>query len=113
MTSACLGLQRGASHCQTRENKRRSFPFLPTHDCYPNTLSLNARQTTAFWWPLYSLLISPVSTHHSLARLSEEAGTESEERSGIYHITLYTFLKIILRLSSCFVQDITRAVDDK
>lgn len=40
----------------------------------PSTLSLKARQTTAFWWPLYSLLISPVSTHHSLARLSEEAG---------------------------------------
>lgn len=39
----------------------------------PSTLSLKARHTTAFWWPLYSLLISPVSTHHSRARLSDEA----------------------------------------
>lgn len=39
----------------------------------PSTLSLKARHTTAFWWPLYSLLISPVSTHHRRARLSEEA----------------------------------------
>lgn len=39
----------------------------------PSTLSLKARHTTAFWWPLYSLLISPVSTHQSRARLSDEA----------------------------------------
>lgn len=39
---------------------------------------MKARQTTAFWWPPYSLLISPVSTHQSRARLSEEAaGRES------------------------------------
>ena len=48
----------------------RLFP-LPLHQ--PSTLSLKARHTTAFWWPLYSLLISPVSTHHRRARLSEEA----------------------------------------
>lgn len=40
---------------------------------YPSTLSLKAKHTTAFWWPLYSRLISPVSTHHRRARLSEEA----------------------------------------
>lgn len=45
----------------------------------PSTLSLKARHTTAFWWPLYSLLISPVSTHHRRARLSEDAvGLEPE-----------------------------------
>ncbi len=42
---------------------------------YPSTLSLKAKHTTAFWWPLYSRLISPVSTHHRRARLSEEAET--------------------------------------
>lgn len=41
----------------------------------PSTLSLKARHTTAFWWPLYSLLISPVSTHHRRARLSDDAVT--------------------------------------
>ena len=71
-----------------RQGKTSRGPLLPTHDHYPNTLSLKARQTTAFWWPLYSLLISPVSTHQSLARLSEEAGTEHEKRSGIYCNTL-------------------------
>lgn len=61
----------------------------PRSQRYPSTLSLKARQTTAFWWPLYSLLISPVSTHHSLARLSEEAGTESGQRSAMCRLTLY------------------------
>lgn len=45
----------------------------------PRTLSLKARHTTAFWWPLYSLLISPVSTHHRRARLSEDAVERKKE----------------------------------
>lgn len=67
------GSSTGVCHCKTRDNTQRSSP---SHPSYPSTLSLKARQTTAFWWPLYSLLISPVSTHQSLARLSDEAGTE-------------------------------------
>ena len=41
---------------------------------YETTSSLNAKQTIAFSWPLYSRLISPVLTLQSLALLSEEAG---------------------------------------
>lgn len=70
----------GSGEGLARQGETNSSPVLATRARYPNTLSLKARQTTAFWWPLYSLLISPVSTHHSLARLSEEAGTESKER---------------------------------
>ena len=61
-----------------------SFPFArrrpspPLHQ--PSTLSLKARQTTAFWCPLYSRLISPVSTHHRRARLSDEAAGMARER---------------------------------
>lgn len=66
----------GSGEGLARQGERSRGPVLATRARYPNTLSLKARQTTAFWWPLYSLLISPVSTHHSLARLSEEAATE-------------------------------------
>lgn len=69
-----LRLQRGCWPFSDRRKQAEVLLFQCDH--YPNTLSLKARQTTAFWCPLYSLLISPVSTHHSLARLSEEAGTE-------------------------------------
>lgn len=76
------GLQRG---CWPFSDKgKQTEVLLFQYDRYPNTLSLKARQTTAFWCPLYSLLISPVSTHHSLAKLSEEAVTmycESPEKA--------------------------------
>lgn len=55
----------------------------------PSTLSLKARHTTAFWWPLYSLLISPVSTHHRRARLSEEAVRGEQESEPDTHFEVY------------------------
>lgn len=57
----------------TSSNEFVALHLLPVPLHQPSTLSLKARHTTAFWWPLYSLLISPVSTHHRRARLSEEA----------------------------------------
>lgn len=61
--------------------------YLPSLLLYPplqpSTLSLKARHTTAFWWPLYSLLISPVSTHHRRARLSEEAADKKNESHNV------------------------------
>lgn len=60
----------------------------------PSTLSLKARHTTAFWWPLYSLLISPVSTHHRRARLSEDA-VGSEPESVVRNV--YVFLSNSLK----------------
>ncbi len=40
---------------------------------HSGTSSLNAKHTTAFWWPLYSLFTSPVSTVHNLDVLSDDA----------------------------------------
>lgn len=83
------GLQRG---CWLFSDKgKQTEVLLFQYDRYPNTLSLKARQTTAFWCPLYSLLISPVSTHHSLAKLSEEAGTEWEKRKERDCVTFQDF----------------------
>lgn len=62
--TSCYILQR--VHCFVHSLFSSALP-------QPSTLSLKARHTTAFWWPLYSLLISPVSTHHRRARLSDEA----------------------------------------
>lgn len=56
---------------ESRVSVHKPSPF--SEVAQPSTLSLNARHTTAFWCPLYSLLISPVSTHHNRARLSEDA----------------------------------------
>lgn len=103
----------GSGEGLARQGETSRGPVLATRACYPNTLSLKARQTTAFWWPLYSLLISPVSTHHSLARLSEEAATESEKR-GVY-ITFYvSFLLFIIRNSFLLLHSaILRDGDDQ
>lgn len=35
--------------------------------------SLNAMAVTAFWWPAYSLSITPVFTFHSLTNESDDA----------------------------------------
>lgn len=70
-------------------------PQTVCHPPQPSTLSLKARHTTAFWWPLYSLLISPVSTHHRRARLSEEAVRGEQESEP----DLYTKDKIYLLLT--------------
>lgn len=88
----------GSGEALARQGETSRGPVLATRARYPNTLSLKARQTTAFWWPLYSLLISPVSTHHSLARLSEEAATESEKKRGIY-IYIYYLLRLFFTIT--------------
>lgn len=80
--------------CIASQSPLASCGHLST-DCLPppqpSTLSLKARHTTAFWWPLYSLLISPVSTHHRRARLSEEAvrGEQESEPDTHFEVSLH------------------------
>ena len=71
-------------------------PPPPPPHLQPSTLSLKARHTTAFWWPLYSLLISPVSTHHRRARLSEEAvGWKQESPPDIHLKGIFSYTQVI------------------
>lgn len=45
---------------------------------YLGMSSLNARETRAFWWPLYSRFTSPLSTFHRRATLSDDAANPTK-----------------------------------
>jgi len=56
--------------------------------------SRNARHITAFWWPLYSRLTSPVSTLHSRATPSDEAANKNRHDYNFWlliHISNHIF----------------------
>ena len=89
----CLRVMRVSLHgvitlLNTHSDNRPVSPFFDTPCCVSSSpdvhrrrqsgvSSLNAKATTAFWCPVYSLFTSPVCTVHSRATLSDDTTTNT------------------------------------